>query len=64
MTRIQAVEALAYRVAYRRGLDDRRAQWVRNLARWSFYTRGSAWRAYREADEYAQRLADGGGDWP
>ena len=58
MTRLQAVEALALRVAHRRGLDDRRAQWVRNLARWSYYTRGSAWRAYREADEYAQRLTE------
>lgn len=58
MTRLEAVEALAYRVAARRGLDDTRARWVRNVARWAFYTRGSAWRAYREAEDYADRLRE------
>jgi hypothetical protein len=54
--RLQAVEQLAYRAAFRVGLDDRRAQWVRNLARWEFVSRGSGSRAVRVAEAYAKRL--------
>jgi len=55
--RLAAVEELAWREAARLGLDERRAVWVRNAARWEFVSRGSAARAVQVAERYAKTLA-------
>ena len=55
--RLAAVEELAWRTAQWHGLDERRAVWVRNAARWEFVSRGSAWLAVKVASDYAKNLA-------